>query len=181
MTSDSSTQSIEQWRAARLTSCRRDGWLTLVGLYWLNPGANCAGSDPVCPVALAASSSPARLGVFEFGGGSTLFRPAGGVDVRVNGQPATARVLRPQPGDYDVVTYGSLTLFVIERGDRFGIRVRDTHSAARQGFAGLKWFAINPAYRLKARFVAHDKPTSIMIECARRHPPWPAPDTWCSC
>ena len=135
----------------------------------------------MCPLAVAASSSPARLGVFEFGGGSTLFRPAGGVDVRVNGQPATARVLRPQPGDYDVVTYGSLTLFVIERGDRFGIRVRDTHSAARRAFAGLKWFAINPAYRLKARFIAHDKPTSIMIECARRHPPWPAPDTWCSC
>ena len=55
---------IEKWRSdreTRLTS--EDGWLTLVGLYWLKPGANEFGSDPESPVALPAGAAPARAGL----------------------------------------------------------------------------------------------------------------------
>ena len=38
---------IEAWRERRLASLKReDGWLTLVGLSWLEQGENAVGSDP---------------------------------------------------------------------------------------------------------------------------------------
>ncbi|HEV2736293.1 MAG TPA: hypothetical protein VGV85_15725, partial [Longimicrobiaceae bacterium] len=39
-----------------------DGWNTLVGLFWLEPGANRVGSDSTAPVRLPADRSPAALG-----------------------------------------------------------------------------------------------------------------------
>src|SRR5262245_23513093 len=46
-------QSIESWRAERDQRLRsEDGWLTLVGLHWLEPGDNPFGSAPGLPVTL---------------------------------------------------------------------------------------------------------------------------------
>ena len=40
-----------------------DGWLTLVGLYWLKRGANRFGSDPGLPVILPKGKAPAHVKV----------------------------------------------------------------------------------------------------------------------
>ena len=39
--------SVEKWRTERVTELTNEtGWLTLVGLYWLNPGENTFGRAP---------------------------------------------------------------------------------------------------------------------------------------
>src|SRR6476661_3275509 len=69
---------IETWRQERLASLKKeDGWLTLVGLYWLKPGENRFGSDPGNPVILPAGKAPAL-------GGSL---PREGDAVRLDVQP----------------------------------------------------------------------------------------------
>lgn len=170
-------QQIEAWRARREAALRRDdGWLTVVGLSWLKPGNNRVGSDPGADVVLPSASVPRAVGTIHFDGTRALFRPDVGVDVKVNGQPATEQVLRPQPGQYDVLTTGTVTAFVIRRGDRFGIRVRDTHSEARRAFTGTPWFPIQESYRIKARFQPHAKPTSLMVPNVLGDlDPWPSP------
>ena len=38
---------IEKWQMERAASLKKDdGWLSLVGLYWLEPGENKFGSEP---------------------------------------------------------------------------------------------------------------------------------------
>src|SRR5262249_61214743 len=37
------------------------------------------------------------------------------------------------------------------RGDRIGLRVRDPEAPARRGFAGLKYFPYDPAWRIEGR------------------------------
>ena len=56
-----------------------------------------------------------------------------------------------------------LRLFVIERGGRFAIRLRDRESAARREFSGLSWFDVSEAYRISARFVAYPKPKPVTV------------------
>ena len=59
---DNYTQSIDKWRAdrtARLTA--PDGWLSLIGLEWLQEGANRVGSAADNDIVLQAG--PAHLGV----------------------------------------------------------------------------------------------------------------------
>jgi hypothetical protein len=170
-------RAIEAWRADREAKLMADdGWLTLVGLFWLDEGANRVGSDPEAEVALPQGSAAALVGTITFRDRVATFAPAPGADVRINGNPAGVQVLQPQPGDADVVTTGSVTMFVIKRGDRYGVRVRDRNSASRKAFAGLHWFPVREDYRVTARFIPHPTPTSIMIaNVLGVVEPWPTP------
>jgi uncharacterized protein (DUF1684 family) len=170
-------RSIDQWRVAREAALKTDdGWLTLVGLFWLQEGTNCAGADPACRVSLAAGSAPARIGDFVYAAGTVTFKPTPRVDVRINGKPAGVQILSAQPGRYDTVSIGTVTMFVIKRGQRCGVRVRDTNSQARRDFRGVRWFPVAQSYRVTARFVAHPTGTSIMIANVLGDvDPWPSP------
>jgi uncharacterized protein (DUF1684 family) len=46
---------------------------------------------------------------------------------------------------------GPITFYLIERGSRTGVRVRDKNSEARRSFRGLRWYDIDPRWRVKAR------------------------------
>jgi hypothetical protein len=170
-------QAVESWRADHEASLRADdGWLTLVGLHWLRNGENRVGGLPTADVPLPQGSAPADVGRILFSGGVARFEPHPGVDVRVKGLPATSMVLRAQPGDYDVVEVSTVRFFVIKRGDRYGVRVRDLKNPARQTFSGLRWFPIREEYRVTARFIPHAEPTSIMIaNVLGSADPWPTP------
>jgi uncharacterized protein len=170
-------RAIDAWRTAREAELRADdGWLTLVGLFWLQDGGNTIGGSDTNAVPLPSTSAPPRLGILELKAGVVRIVPEPGTALRINGKPAATQSLAPQPGSYDVLTIGSLTFFVVKRGDRFGVRVKDRESAARREFAGLGWFPIQESYRVRARFVAHAKPTSIMIaNVLGSIDPWPSP------
>ena len=74
---------VETWRQQRLASLKReDGWLTLVGLYWLKPGENRLGSDPGNPVILPAGKAPALAGILS----------REGTEVRLTVQPGVISV-----------------------------------------------------------------------------------------
>jgi uncharacterized protein (DUF1684 family) len=170
-------RAVEAWRAEREASLRADdGWLTLVGLHWLRTGTNQVGASPAADVPLPAGSAPPSVGTIAFAGGVARFTPDPAADVRINGAPARAQVLRPQPGDYDTVTTGSVTFFVIKRGDRYGVRVRDANSPERKAFTGLRWYPIRDDYRVRARFIPSPAPASIMIaNVLGAVEPWPSP------
>ncbi len=60
---------IDAWRARRLERLRaEDGWLTLVGLFWLEPGKNAVGSDAGNRVVLPAGKAPAFVGSLDRNG-----------------------------------------------------------------------------------------------------------------
>ena len=60
---DPSTTEVLEWQAWREESLTSEtGYLTLVGLHWLEPGDNPFGSDPELPVVLSADGVPPRAG-----------------------------------------------------------------------------------------------------------------------
>jgi uncharacterized protein (DUF1684 family) len=85
--------------------------------------------------------------------------------VSVNGKPATTAFLRcdTDPGGPDSLTAGGLTMFVIHRGQRYAVRLKDKNSEFRQAFTGLHWFPVREDYRIVARFVPYDAPHKIAI------------------
>jgi uncharacterized protein len=146
-------QQMTQWRAQREQSLKADdGWLTVAGLFWLSDGDN--------DIAL-----PAHIGVFHFHDGKTTFRPAPGAAVTVNGKPATTGELKADTDKDgpDVVAVNALTMYVIHRGDKYGIRLKDRNSEYRRNFTGLHWYPVRPEYRITAKFVAYPEPKNIPI------------------
>ena len=55
--------------------------------------------------------------------------------------------------DYDRLALGRVKFFVIERENRFGVRVKDNDSEARKKFAGLRWYPVDPSWKIKAKFI----------------------------
>jgi uncharacterized protein len=155
---------VEQWRQQQEQELKADnGWLTVAGLFWLKDGVNTAGSNARSDIVLPRG--PAKLGEFDFEHGQTIFRPASGVEVTVNGQPAgAASKLKPDSeGNPDQVQLNGLSMFVIHRGDRYAIRLKDIDSKFRKEFTGLHWFPVKPDYRVSAKFVAYETPTLLAI------------------
>jgi uncharacterized protein (DUF1684 family) len=61
------------------------------------------------------------------------------------------------------VTIGSVTFFVIIRGERVGIRMRDAKHPAREAFAGRERYPIQPEARVVGRFLPDETPQQIAI------------------
>ena len=156
---------IERWRELRVKALTSDsGWLTVAGLFWLKEGKSTVGAASGNNFVLPKGSAPAHLGTFEFQHGMTTFQAAPGAEVTVDGKRASTSALKPDTtGKPDIVRVGALSLFVIQRGSRFGIRLKDRDSERRKKFTGLKYFPINEAYRVEARFVPYNPPKKIPV------------------
>jgi uncharacterized protein (DUF1684 family) len=115
-------------------------------------------------VLLPSHSAPPQAGVFRVQGKKVTVVVAPGVKVTASGQPVTEKELRSDvPGPYDVLALGDVRFFVIERGGRMAIRLRDLKSPARSSFAGLRWYPIRKEYRVVGRFVPHAGPRQISV------------------
>lgn len=149
------------WRLERLTS--ETGWVSLIGLHWLKPGDNTFGSAADAALALPADRSPAKLGVLRLDDGKVTLVPEPGSGLLVDGEPAAGTVTVGTDADEETtrLKLGSLDMYVIHRGDRFGLRVRDAEAKLRREFPGLDYFPANPAYRVVARFVPNPPGTTV--------------------
>jgi uncharacterized protein (DUF1684 family) len=133
--------SIHEWQKARDTKLRApDSWLALVNLLWLKPGDNSIRSVP---------------------GFSGIVRVSGNRVSLINGD-RSERTLSYDEDKRDVIHAGSVSFYVIKRGDRFGLRVKDSQSKALRDFAGMKYFPVNPELHFQARFIPDVKKIPIL-------------------
>jgi uncharacterized protein (DUF1684 family) len=138
-----------KWRADREASLRAPGgWLSVTGLYWLHEGDNVIGSDAQSDVVLPGGG-PKRAGVFHFSAGKVTWQ---------------GRKLKSDAsGKPDVVKFGDVSLTIIERVGKIGVRLRDPNAQQRREFTGCKWYPADPAWRIQAKWVAYPKPKKIAI------------------
>ncbi len=148
---------IQKWREQREAALKsEEGWLTLAGLFWLKEGKNSVGAGRENDFLLPPGSAPDKVGTFEFHAGETNFDSAPGAAVTVNGKPVSeAPLASDATGAPDVLRIGNLTMFVIQRGRRIGIRLKDKNSEARRNFHGTHWFPVAEEYRVTTKFVPY--------------------------
>ena len=156
---------IDEWHARRLERLRaEDGWLTLVGLFWLEPGKNSVGSDAGNRVVLPAGRAPAFLGSLDRKGDTVTFHAAPGAGASSGGKPVATLLLRADADEEPtVLTHGSISFYLIRRGERLGVRVKDSENPARKSFAGIDRFPVDPKWRVEARFEPYVPPKSIAV------------------
>ena len=158
------TQEVETWRAQRLARLTTpDGWLSLIGLHFLQDGDNTVGSAKDNDTVLA--NGPAHLGTVTVAAdGKITVALAPDADAKIDGKPAMAGELRWRGGGRpSVVSAGTVSFFVIERGGKKALRVKDSAAERRTHFLGLDYFPIDPAWRIEATWVEFDEPRKIPI------------------
>jgi uncharacterized protein len=156
---------VLSWRAQRLAELTGDtGWLTLAGLFWLKEGSNSFGSGPGNDLLLDNAALAKKAGTFQVAGEGVRFLAQAGAGVLLNGAAVESIALHSDAdGEPTVLASGSLRFFVIERGGKLGVRVRDLHSPRRLEFHGLNYFPISDKWVLNARFVPYPPDKRIRI------------------
>jgi uncharacterized protein (DUF1684 family) len=155
---------LETWRAQRLARLTTpDGWLSLIGLHFLNAGDNTIGSASDNDTVLA--KGPAHLGTITVAAdGRVSVSLAANADARIDGKPILAGELAWRGGGRPtIVSAGTVSFFVIERGGKMALRVKDRAAERRTHFSGLDYFPTDPAWRIEAAWVEFDEPRRIPI------------------
>ena len=156
---------IAAWRAQQEAALKADdGWLTVVGLVWLKEGVNRVGSNSAFEVRLP-KAAPDKVGTLTLKAGSVRFRPEKGVPVMLNGAAAVETELKPDIAPrYDTLAVGRIRLLILQREQRFGVRIKDNDSAARRQFTGLRWYPVDESWNVRARYIPYNHPRKFMFD-----------------
>lgn len=162
MSIDTSTYQaeIEAWRADVEAKLRADdGWLTVAGLFWLEEGDNTIGGSEESTV-IVPGGAPALLGHLRRAGKQVTYLPAEGSPLLLNGKAVSepSEINLKTMDSPDLFTLGEVSFFVMLRGERVGVRLRDKQSAARLNFTGRTWFPVDERYLIEGEYVSYPSP-----------------------
>lgn len=150
-------------RAARLQA--PEGWLSLIGLEWLQEGDNSVGS--AADNRIRIEKAPAHLAVVRLENGKLrLVAPAGGFpkDLSLDGHAPAEQDLYPDDAaSPSKLKIGTLTVILIHRDVRIALRIKDLEAPARTGFHGLRWYPPDAKYRIHAKWIPYDPPKTLDI------------------
>lgn len=158
--------SIEAWHTERIAALRaEDGWLSLIGLHWLSDGTHTLGSGADRDVQLAAPRLPADLGQISRQGPVLTLSAAPESQLTVNQEPLDGErsLATDASSSPDVVEVDGVKFYGIERGERIGLRVKDTRSPALEAFTGVERFEVDPGWRVRATLEPHPDPVELAV------------------
>jgi uncharacterized protein (DUF1684 family) len=161
---DAYLKEINKWKEKRLTNLKSEnGWLNLAGLFWLEEGVNTIGSDSSNSI-IFPDKAPPRLGEYILENRQVSFIPEPGTEILLNGKPIKGlEVITDRSGKPTLLETGSLAWFIIERGDQFGIRLRDYEHPAINELTHIETFPADPAWKIEAKFEAYEEPRELLI------------------
>ncbi|HMK09033.1 MAG TPA: DUF1684 domain-containing protein [Anaerolineales bacterium] len=153
---------LREWRERKDDDLRRrDSWLALAGLHWLAEGRHSAGSGAACAIHLPRSAPPV-IGEFEVRGGRVWFHASASLPPQ--GLPAAVGPLLPDTADDPTyLRLGDITIVVIKRGDRVGLRIWDNQRLASTKSVGRTWYSPNAAYLVRCAFEDGEEGATIPV------------------
>ncbi len=136
-------QEIEAFRKARIESLKSEnGWLNLAGLFWLKEGVNTLGGSEKNDFVFPSDHSDAFLGELLLKNGEVYYQTVSD----------TMLVYRDDI-QAPLVSHRSLRWFIIKRGDKYAVRLRDLEGEYMKAFRGIDCFPTDAKYRIVADFV----------------------------
>jgi uncharacterized protein len=139
--------------------------LLLVGRFTVKEGTSSTGSDPACTIVLPAKA-PAHVGTLTRHGTVISFVPAPGASVSLNGKPVSTYVVlqvpqAPKPADH--IGFGDFKFYIRPISSGFTLFLTDAQSPYFKTFTRTRWFAIDAAYRVTARFVPSPQAKTVLV------------------
>lgn len=150
-------EEVELWYQERVSSLKSDeGWLNLIGLYWLEEGETTFGSGLESGFRLEDDGFPDLIGVFTLEGDKVFFVPrTDSVFIGENEVKGKVKVFDAGTQEFEKLTYNSLRWNIIKRADAYGVRLRDLETAAVTQFEDIERYPVDLDWRLEAKFVPY--------------------------
>jgi uncharacterized protein (DUF1684 family) len=156
---------VNNWHEKQMTSLRSEnGWLNLIGLYWLVEGIQTLGSGENMDLRIEKTDFPDEIGRFELQEGKVFFLPSvEGISSSSGEVTGKVLIFDAENQISEAITFGSLNWVIIKRSDAIGVRLRDYEAEAVSKFEGVEQFPIDISWRLIAEFVPYQPVKQIPI------------------
>jgi uncharacterized protein (DUF1684 family) len=155
---------IDQWHQKRWDELKSEtGWLTLIGLFWLKEGDNKIGSDPANDLVLPKAVAKAYLGTFSLKNGAVRFQTNEPGFIADNQAVTTLDLKTDEENHPTILHFNSLTFQIIKRGDKLGVRIKDSQNSDRLNFKGTEFYPTSVNWRIDAQFEPYNPPKQMPI------------------
>lgn len=161
---ESYREEINNWHKTRISALLAEsGWVNLAGLFWLSEGVNAFGTAPGNDIIFPEGSVPPESGYFILTNGRVTFKPRPEVKILINGEASMEAEVFGKENHNTIMSYGTFRWNIIQRENKFGIRLRDLASPALKKFKGVDRFEINPDFIVQAVLKKSDTLKTIAI------------------
>jgi uncharacterized protein (DUF1684 family) len=128
------------------------GWVNVRGLFWLKEGINSFGSAKENDIVFPEGKIIKKAGFFVLSDTIVSMQLLPGIEVTSKGMPVSSGQIYPSDSS-KATTFevGSLQWFVIKRGDKLGIRLRDFETEKLSSFKGIERYEADLKWRVKAK------------------------------
>ncbi len=156
---------LAAWKAARVARLKgSNGFLNLVGLFWLRQDVSTFGSSPDSDFVLPGHAAP-TVGSFHRENEKLVMTVENGVEVFHDQTLIRAIVMDDDHSDQPVIlTHGSLAWTVIRRDEKLAVRVRDFDNPAIEAFKPIKYFPVDRSFRVPAMLQRFDEPRQLRVD-----------------
>ena len=157
-------ESVEAWQHQRLERLKnKNGWLSLAGLYWLEQGENSFGSDSSNKIVFPEKAD-AFGGTLILEDSIVTLSVAEGVRITANDSLVTWAVLK---NDHEEQTtqlqQGDLAWYIVKRGERYGIRLRDHKHPRIDELDHIPSYPIQSSYVVEATLEPFETPLTMTV------------------
>lgn len=152
---------LEAWKIKRLANLKApDGWLNIIGRFWLETGTVTVGTAADNDIVLSAG--PEHVGsITQDADGGVTYTPAGG---------GAAQVIKLDKKHPPRFTVGTLLLEITTLNGQNALRIRDTASTAPAALAPLEYFPTRPDWRIVADWVSLETPKGMTVDTSKSIP-----------
>lgn len=161
-------KSIKEFHSQRIDRLKKPGsWLSLVGLYWLKDGENSFGTDESNDIKFPSNLGSENLGTFVLKDSVVSIKINETGKVYCNDTLVSSQIMLSDiTGKPTILNSGSLSWYIIQRGDKFGIRLKDSEAPLLKEFEDIEMFDVDSVWRIPAKFVAYESPKEVLIPTA---------------
>lgn len=152
---------LEAWKIQRLKNLLApDGWLNIIGRFWLEAGTVSVGSAPQNDIVLA--TGPANLGTLtQAPDGAVAFTPH---------EPGPTIHITPDEEHPPKFRVAQMLMEITTLNGQNALRVRDTLSPEPAAFPGLSSFPPDPEWRIVADWITLENVRGLRMNTTKSIP-----------
>lgn len=155
---------ILDWQKERVQNLTApDGWTALAGLFWLGEGRNGIGSQSDQKIRFP-QEMPEQIGAINYINDTAIFTPNPNIQLTMNGQSIHESMIVWPIDSFQQFAWKTFQWFLIKRGDKLGIRLRNTAHPNRNKLTEIPCYPVDKAWLVEATVSFEDTSRSINIQ-----------------
>jgi len=154
----------KSWQEQRLDRLKTEtGWMNLAGLFWLREGENSIGSDTSNSI-IFPEKFEEHAGVITLRDSLVHFNPVTGIEVLSDGEAFQPGLLyHDQQENTTQISMGSFRWYIIKRGERYGIRLRDLEHPRLEELDHIPSYPFKKEWVVVADYMKYDTLRTLKV------------------